>query len=185
MGTEFNPNLLIIPAILLLLCMAAGIYFINRQRQKVLLAEQLAGFAAAAVGAFFGLLTYPLYRSKGELTFYGNGVENPYWVGPVAGGTLGLLAGIWFLRHLRKLHATGCTPTAILGRGVAVGIGLGVLCSTMVHILLMTAYLNLNFWPMLIGAGFGLAAGLAAGLVISTGFILSCKLGLIKAGEPS
>lgn len=185
MGAEFNPGQLFFPAIELAIFIATGMYLIWRNPHKGWVTELLAGLLAAGVSAFWGAGAQILYTSGAEIPFFGNGVANPEWIGAVAGGTLGFLAGIWFTKYLRQLHAKGFTPAGIIGRGVAVGIGLGVLCSTLVHILLMTAYRNLNFWPILIGAGFGLAAGLATGLVISIIFILLHKLGLIKAGEPS
>lgn len=186
MDTALNPNQLVFPAIIFVVMVTACVFCIRNQwRNKGWAIELIAALAAGAAGVYFGERAQELYRSEVVFPLFGNGVENPLWIGSAAGGVLAVLAGIWFAKYLRELHAGGYNTWDLFRRGAATGIGLGVLCSTLVHILLMTAYRNLNLWPTFIGAGFGLAAGLAAGFVISIIFIILCRLGLIKAGEQS
>ncbi len=178
METEFNPQQLIIPAVMLCAFAGAGLYFIYRQKQKGWIAELLVGLAAAGVGAFWGMGAQTLYTSGIEIPLFGNGVYNPEWIGAVAGGVLGLLAGMWFSRYTRGLFCR-LAGAKLLTVSCLIGIALGMLCSTLVHIILMTAYRNLNFWPMLVGAGFGAASG----LIVSLTLLESRKIGLIKIIE--
>lgn len=182
--TDFNPEQLIWPGIVALALAAVAIFLIfYLWTEKGWVLELIAGLISTGVGAFFGRGAQELYTSGGEIPLFGNGYENPMWVGGVAGGVFGLLAGVWFAQHLRQLLSGGHEGGELVGRGVFAGIVLGILCSMVVHVLLMTAYRNLNFWPMVIGLGFGIAGGIAAGLVISVVFIASNKIGLIKIKE--
>jgi hypothetical protein len=180
----FRVSQLIIPSILIVIFTALGFIMIYRGRTgKGWIFELLTGIVSAGLGCYLGLGSQILYTSGFGIPFFGNGYENPMWVGGVIGGVFGLLTGVWFAQHLRGRLNAGQSKRRIVGKGILVGIGLGVLCSTAVHILLMIAYRNLHFGPMLIGMCFGIGAGIVAGLVISVVFILANKWKLIKMEE--
>ena len=181
----FRPEQLIAPAVFFIVFLVSGIYVICQSwNSKGWIFEFLVGLVSAGLGCYLGLGAQILYVfTDGWLQFFGNGYENPMWVGGVIGGVFGLLTGVWFAQHLRGRLNAGQSRGRIVGKGILVGIGLGVLCSTAVHILLMIAYHNLDLRPMLIGMCFGVGAGIVAGLIISVVFILSNKWGLIKTEE--
>jgi len=77
----------------------------------------------------------------------------------------------------------GYSQGRLVGRGALVGIVPGILCSTAVHAVLMTAYRSTDFIPMLVGAGFGIGAGFTAGLVLAGCFAVGCKMSWIKVEE--
>jgi hypothetical protein len=182
--TPFRMIQLLVPSILFAILIIAGVLFVIRNwKQKGRVFEIISGLLSAGVGWLFGGLAQVLYSSDGDFTFYGNGYENPLWVGGIAGGVLGLLAGVWFAQFLRGLFARGRSGWAILGKGILAGIGLGLICSTAVHAVLMIAYRNMDLRPMLIGAGFGFGTGLLAGLVLAGCFVVGYKNGFIKGKE--
>ena len=184
MTKEFNPQQLILPAIVLILFVVFAIIMIYRKKEhKGWIFEILAGLISAGIGVFGGMGAQILYTSGGEIPLFGNGVDNPEWVGGIAGGILGFLAGVWFVKYIRELLAGGYGANWIIGKGTEVGIVPGIICSTMVHVVLMTAYRNGTFWPMLIGAGFGVGSGPCAGLLISGVFVLFHQTGIIKLKE--
>jgi hypothetical protein len=145
--------------------------------------EIMIGLVSAGVGSYFGMGAQLLYSSHEELIFFGNGIENPLWVGGVVGGIFGFFAGVWFVQYLRRGFNAGQTMGILVGKGFVAGIVLGILCSTIVHVILMVAYRNGNPLPMLIGGGFGIVTGLATGLVGSVAFVLIHRMGLIKKVE--
>ena len=181
----FRTEQLIRPTIVFAAFIMATLFLICRDwKARGWIFELLTGILSAAVGCFLGLGSQILYvYTDSFIEFFGNGYENPPWVGGTIGGVLGLLVGVWFAQHLRGRLNGGQSRGRIVGKGILVGIGLGVLCSTAVHILLMVAYHNLDFRPLLIGAVFGIGGGIATGLVISVAFILANKWGLIKTKE--
>jgi hypothetical protein len=182
---NFRPEQLIAPAVFFFVFLMSAIYAVCRVwKSKGWIFELLVGLVSAGLGCYLGLGAQFLYDFPDvDLRFFDNGYENPMWVGGVIGGVFGLLTGVWFAQHLRSRLNAGQSKGRIVGKGILVGIGLGVLCSTAVHILLMIAYHNLDLRPMLIGMCFGVGAGIVAGLIISVVFILSLKMGLIKIKE--
>ena len=182
---NFRPEQLVTPTVLFFVFLMSAVYAARQNwNSKGWVFELITGIVSAGLGCYLGLGAQVLYIfTDGWFQFFGNGYENPMWVGGVIGGVFGLLTGLWFAQHLRSRLNAGQSKGRIVGKGILVGIGLGVLCSTAVHILLMVAYHNLDLRPLLIGAAFGIGGGIATGLVISVVFILSNKWGLIKIEE--
>ena len=104
-------------------------------------------------------------------------------MGGLFGGMIGFLAGVWFVQHLRKIEYPGSPADGIIKKGAKEGMFLGIFCSSAMHILLMTAYRNLNLWPILIGAVFGLIFGAGVGAVITAIFRYSKKPGHSQSSE--
>lgn len=181
--TPFQTVQLVMPAIFFVLFVITGILLIiHYRKQKGWIFEILYGLLSAWVGCFLGSGAQILYED-GELFSFGNGYENPMWVGGVAGGVFGLLVGLWFAQFLRGLRAKGSRAGGIIGKGILTGIGLGMLCSTAVHIILVIAYRGTNLTPMLIGLCFGALAGFVAGLVLSVVFVLINRTALSRVKE--
>jgi len=180
---SFHPRQLVAPVIINVLLLVVILYSLFRHWTKGWILEILFGLSAAGIGVYFGMGAQILYTTGTEITFFGNGVENPQWLGGVFGGIFGFLTGIWFAQYLRKQMKQDTEAARIFGKGTMFGTVLGVLCSTIAHILLMIAYRNLNFWPMLIGAGFGTVSGLVVGAVLTTVFLISKKPGQNKPSE--
>lgn len=179
---SFRMNQLIWPGIFLAVLVIAGVPVVVRcWRHKGWGAEVFIGLLSAGVGCFLGLGSQFLYGS--ERIFVKDGNENPMWVGAITGGVFGLLAGVWFAQYLRGLSMKGYSQGRLVGRGALVGIVPGILCSTAVHAVLMTAYRSTDFIPMLVGAGFGIGAGFTAGLVLAGCFAVGCKMSWIKVEE--
>lgn len=174
---HYDPTQLILPFIACVIIIMATVYSLFHKWTKGWIFEILFGLPAAGIGVYFGVGAQILYTTGTEIPFFGNGVENPQWLGGVFGGVFGFLTGIWFAQYLRKKMNQDPTGTRIFGKGTVSGIILGVLCSTIIHILLMIAYRNVNFWPMLIGAGFGAVSGLVMGAVLTAVFLISKKSG--------
>lgn len=141
--------------------------------------ELLYGLLASVVGTYFGIGSQIFYTSGIEIPLFGNGVENPAWLGGVFGGVFGFLAGVGFAQYLRSLAGRGYEGGEFVHKVVLGGITAGLLSASAVHALLMVAYRNMNFYPMLIGWGFGLVTGIVTGLVLCIIFILGRKFGFI------
>lgn len=183
-SVAFSREQLIMPGILsVVLLLTAGFLIIRSWTEKGYWFELIAGFTAAGLGCYLGLGAQSLYISGGELSFFGNGYENPLWVGGVCGGVFGMLSGIWYAQFLRRLLSNGHEAGGVIGKGVLAGILLGVLCSTAVHVNLMAAYHNMHFGPLFIGGAFGFGAGIFDGLVFSVIFLVAHKTGLIRIEE--
>jgi hypothetical protein len=90
---------------------------------------------------------------------FGNGVECYEYLGEITGGVFGLLTGVLFGVWLKRYLADGCNS----GRAVGMEAVAGILCSTMVHVVLMICYGNSHFGPLLIGAIFGAISGVIIG----------------------
>lgn len=91
------------------------------------------------------------------------------------------VAGVWFAQFLRKQPSDEHGTMVV--KSIPAGLALGVICSMAVHGLLMVAYHNLHFGPMLIGIIFGIGGGILTGVVISFFYVMANRLGLIKAEE--
>jgi hypothetical protein len=181
---DFRREQLVIPSILFSVLLLVAIVIVARHYiSKGWIYEIMIGLVSAGVGSYFGMGAQLLYSSHEELIFFGNGIENPLWVGGVVGGIFGFFAGVWFVQYLRRGFNAGQTMGILVGKGFVAGIVLGILCSTIVHVILMVAYRNGNPLPMLIGGGFGIVTGLATGLVGSVAFVLIHRMGLIKKVE--
>lgn len=177
---EVDSGPLVLPGVVGLILSFAGVMMIGRGwAGRGWVFELLGGVVAASAGGMLGVMAQVLYRSGQEIPLFGNGYENPGWLGGVIGGVSGFLAGIWFAQYLRKECFTDYDNAGVIRTGV----GLGMLCSTVVHLLLMIAYQNVTFWPMLIGLIFGTIGGMITGLVIAAAFLLGCKFGFIKDHE--
>lgn len=141
----FHPAQLIVPGIFCAVLLLFAGYLLVRDWSGGCLFELTAGLLAAGLGCYLGLGAQLLYVSGGELPMFGNGYENPMWVGGVCGGVFGFIAGVWYAQFLRRLLSNGCQAGGLIGKGVLAGIVLGVLCSTVVHVNLMAAYKNMHF----------------------------------------
>jgi len=183
-AVAFRLTQLIAPAVVFVVFIIVALVFICRSwNTRGWIFESIAAVVAAGVGCFLGLGAQILYvYTDSFIEFFGNGYENPPWVGGVIGGVLCLLAGIWFAQYLRLALNEGCQRGRIVGRGVCVGIVLGILCSSTVHVLLMVAYRNPHLAPIFIGAIFGFVGGIITGLVVSVAFILTHRA---KSIEPN
>ena len=102
MTIVFSPDQLILPGAIGLVLLIFSILFIVRTwTQKGWILELLAGIVSTGVGCYLGMGAQILYTSGGEIPLFGNGYENPMWVGGVIGGVFGFLAGVWFIQYLR------------------------------------------------------------------------------------
>lgn len=126
---------------------------------------------SAGIGCFWSMAAQEFYRNGMEIFNFSNGVERPVWFGVVYGLIVGFLIGRFFVYRLEKLLKRQ-NSYFIIGFGTLWGIGLGILCSCIVHILLMVSYFNLNFGPMFIGSFFGAFSGLVLGFLGSCIFII-------------
>ena len=106
--------------------------------------------AAGGIGMALGILADELYSFKGQ--------DGDGWL---AGLFFGLLTGLGYSLLMTRKNAEG-KPMVLYC--VAAGIGAGVLCSTLVHAVLMIGYQNTRFWGMGVGALFGITAGAFLGL---------------------
>jgi len=181
---SFRNIQLAVPSIVFATLLIIGLIIIYRRWDRsVWVSELLMGLVSAGVGCYLGIGSQFLYISGSELSFFGNGYENPMWVGGVIGGVFGFLTGVWFMQFLKGLLNKGKTKFRIVGWGILCGLVLGVLCSTIVHLILMVTYRNSQFNPMLIGLMFGIVGGLITGFFISVIFIAVYKMGFIKIKE--
>ena len=92
---------------------------------------------SAGVGWFWGTGAQELYKSGGDLTFFGNGVENPGWLGGLLGTIFGFIAGVFYAIRLINFVHDGNHGGYVLGKVVLWGVLAGLICSSIVHIFLM------------------------------------------------
>ena len=128
---------------------------------------------SGGVGWFWGTGAQILYTSGGDLTFYGNGVENPEWLGGLLGGIFGFIAGVFYTLRLVSFVHDGRHGGYVLCRLVLWGALAGLVCSSLVHIFLMLFYRNSHPAPIGIGALFGIFSGAVLGLVAG-GIFVAC-----------
>ena len=129
----------------------------------------LLSLVSTGVGWFWGSGAQILYISGGEIPLFGNGIENPNWLGGLLGVILGLIVGILYAFRL----VTHVEDGYGLGKAVTSGILAGVICSSLVHIGLMIFYINSHLGPLFIGALFGIFSGAVLGLV-GGGIFIAC-----------
>lgn len=163
---RFRPGQLLIPAIFLAAIVSTSGYHLIRSAKRSHLPAMLClGIASGAVGCLLGGFAQVLYRGSTLLgPISANGTLNPPWLGPGLGGILGALIGFGYVEILGQIMASGTQGGRLISQAMGRGIVAGILCSTLVHILLMIAYRNLTFRPLVTGAVFGCAAGLILGL---------------------
>lgn len=121
------------------------------------------GCLSALVGLFFGALAADLYEGMDWQVFYGS--SNP--AGVLLGGLFGLLTGLVYSLFLIKFVHSG---RGII-RAIVAGAVAGLVCSSMLHGVLILLEWNFNFGPMIMGNGFGIISGAAMGLVCGTIYI--------------
>ena len=129
------------------------------------------GLVSAGVGWFWGSGAQVLYTSGGELTFFGNDVENPGWLGGLLGSIFGVIVGVFYAIRLINVVHDGNHDRYLLGKAVLWGVPAGLICSSLVHIFLMLFYKNPHLAPIGIGALFGIFSGAVLGLVAGSIFI--------------
>jgi len=130
---------------------------------------------SAAVGAVLGALAEFLYR-----------IENPTGHGWLSGLVLGFLIGVIYCLLTAKRKEQG---KHVIGYGTLLGILAGLVCSTMVHIILMITYRTTRLSGMKIGILFGITAGAILGLISSAilekSYPLADKTNPLAEGESS
>jgi hypothetical protein len=122
---------------------------------------------SAGVGWFWGSGAQILFASNTELPLFGNGIENPYWLGGLLGIIFGFTVGVLYAFRLIGLVEGGYG----LGKAITSGVLAGLICSSLVHIFLMLFYKNSHLAPIGIGALFGIFSGAALGLVAGGIFV--------------
>jgi len=117
----------------------------------------LTGILSAATGAFFGNMSEKAYISFGQTGLH-------------AGGYYGLLVGLCYavlmVHWLKKLYPL----KTIVGFASSVGMVTGIVCATLVHIVLIIVNEETNFFGIIIGIPYGIFAGAILGAI--SGLIL-------------
>ncbi len=122
--------------------------------KKYLLFIVLIGLISAGVGCFFGLLAEMLYRVK---DFHGIGI--------IAGGIVGLAVGICYTAILANTDSWLKQQKSFKGYAVSLGMAAGVICSTIVHLVLMIMHEEKKLFGMAAGLPFGIIAGAILGAI--------------------
>ena len=148
-----------------------GIKLVHLRRYRIF--TLILSVVSAGVGWFWGTGAQILYTSGGDFTFYGNGVENPEWLGGLLGGIFGFIVGLFYTLRLVSFVHDGRHGGYVLGRLVLWGVVAGLVCSSLVHIFLMLFYRNFLPAPIGIGALFGIFSGAVLGLVAG-GIFVAC-----------
>ena len=148
-----------------------GIKLVHLRRYRIF--TLILSVVSAGVGWFWGTGAQILYTSGGDLTFYGNGVENPEWLGGLLGCISGFIVGVFYTLRLVSFVHDGRHGGYVLGRLVLWGVVAGLVCSSLVHIFLMLFYRNFLPAPIGIGALFGIFSGAVLGLVAG-GIFVAC-----------
>jgi hypothetical protein len=179
---RFQPNQLIIPAILLAIIVIVSICYLLRSTKRARLPAMFSlAVISGAVGCFLGGLAQVLYHGIEELgRSSATGALNPSWLGPGVGAIVGALVGMHYVESLGRAMKRGSPTWTPLGQAVARGIVAGLICSTLVHIMLMISYRDPALDYMLLGAVFGGAAGLILGLIVG---IICAISGSIRCQE--
>ncbi|MBN1846152.1 MAG: hypothetical protein JW810_10750 [Sedimentisphaerales bacterium] len=113
----------------------------------------VVGLSSAGVGCLFGFLAETMYPTSD--------VHN---VGIVAGGALGFLVGICYAAILRTSCST-IRPEGCKGYAASLGMAAGILCSTLVHLVLTIMHEEYNPNGMVGGLPFGILAGAVLGAI--------------------
>jgi hypothetical protein len=169
-----NPAILSIVVILI----ASICIYLNRVYTK-LTNVLIMGFISALAGWFFGALAQMLYI-VGELHFYGNGYENPSWLGYSAGAIFGFIIGVCFTQQIARLLDKPSGADHLIRKGILLGIVSGLICSILVHAVLMLAYKNSQLDPIIIGSVIGVAVGAGIGGSLSSIAKLSYDISVSK-----
>ena len=106
---------------------------------------------------------------------FGNGVENPSWLGGVLGIVFGFIIGLFYSLKLINFIHIYKRGGFFLGKVVLYGILAGLVCSSLVHITLMLFYRNAHLAPIGIGALFGIFSGAVLGAVAGSIFTACYK----------
>jgi len=131
------------------------------------------GVVSAGVGWFWGSGAQILYTSNTDLPMFGNGVENPEWLGGLLGAVFGFAAGVFYTAKLASMLHDVKRGGRIFVKVISWGVLVGLACSSLVHAAMMLFYRNLHFGPMAIGAFFGIFSGAILGPVAS-GIFVAC-----------
>lgn len=164
----FRSEQLFLPSIITIVIFIIGVvlFYINRVNAYWKF-EAITGLASAGTGGILGLLAQMLYSEyAGELPLFGNGCENPEWLGGLLGCVIGFLVGVLYAQNLRGLYEIDKSFKYKTFISALTGIAFGLICSGLVHILLMLSYSNWRLEPITIGLIFGIAAGAILGICI-------------------
>lgn len=123
--------------------------------------------ASSAIGGFFAVGGQGLYAEEDELFNYDTGIEYPLWVGACIGVISGLLIGVLYICKLINLIESGEGDGSMVLKGSLWGIVAGVVCSTLVHTVLIIMHKGNSSGPFIWGAIFGAIAGLVLGVISS------------------
>lgn len=139
-----------------------GIWLVERlYKRSCLWGMAIMGIVSGIIGKVLGAgaqLLYNPFIAEGDSEIAATAVPNT--IGALAGIVFGVLVGIIFVAILRRprfQHSRRLVPATCYGMLA------GITCSTLVHATLMINYKNFDFQPMLVGALFGLVAGLILG----------------------
>jgi hypothetical protein len=162
---RFRLSQLIPQGILTGVLIALGIRLIYKTyRATYLLAMTVVAILSCITGGFLGAGAQILYQFPQIFAPYqpASMVIVPTFMGIAWGAVFGALIGAAYVTTIGYLQiregSKNVSPTAC-------GMGAGVLCSTLVHAMLMISYRETDFRIMLIGAVFGLIAGAIFGLI--------------------
>lgn len=160
--------------------LAAGVLVaLRKQVRRWLLLILFTGLLAMGVGMLFGFISEePLYTV----------IEQKH-VGWLFGGAAGVLAGVCFVPVLGRVAEKLGAGVSLVGWGTMIGTIVGIVCSCVVHGLLMIAYRETSPVNMAVGTAFGAWAGTMLGW-ITAGVMgrmrgkaaMACDRALVEAG---
>lgn len=120
-------------------------------------------FMAMGVGFVLGSGAQILYEPNEIMNDFSNGVTRPEYLGGLIGVMMGCLVAQAYAVRLCKFFDKYGLRHGLDGKALLWGILAGVICSCMVHLVLMLLYRNPHPAPLGIGAVFGGGAGLVLG----------------------
>jgi len=112
------------------------------------------GFASAMIGGLLGIGADALYDSDTQVG-----------TGRIPGFVFGALVGVVYTYLMFSIYTKGVTRKQFINYAGLIGIATGVVCSTLVHATLMILNATSYFYPMLVGAVFGIVAGFIVGAI--------------------
>ncbi len=130
----------------------------------------LLGVASSGIGYLFGFVSEVLYATSEKVNLIG------WQVGIIAGFVVGICFVVWLSRIRNRTEP----QISIVGSGTLAGAVAGILCSSIVHLLLLIHHEESNPANLLAGMSFGVWAGLVLSWVSCAIFDYKYK---IKAEE--
>ena len=132
---------------------AAFIVYKNLSK-KYITSALLLGLVSGGAGCFLGSLAEWFYRVR---DFHG--------IGMMSGSILGFLVGVCYCAVLTGTCVSLKDRKAIKGYAVSLGMAAGVICSTLVHLVLMIMHEEPEPFGIYAGMPFGIFAGAVLGAI--------------------